>query len=99
MTPRRWLVLIACVFLVAVAVTLYTLPELIRRVAVARIHALTERPTAIERVGVNLLTGRFSVYGFKLMERDGDRPFADFQTLHGRIHLRPCSLGISGCAS
>jgi Domain of Unknown Function (DUF748) len=93
MTARRWLVLILCVFLVAVAVTLYALPELIRRVAVARIHALTERPTAIERVGVNLLTGRFTVYGFKLMEREGDRPFADFQTLHGRIHLPSLLVG------
>ncbi|HET9833846.1 MAG TPA: DUF748 domain-containing protein, partial [Vicinamibacterales bacterium] len=93
MTARRWLVLLACVFLVAAAVTLYALPELIRRIAVARIHALTERPTAIERVGVNLLTGRFTVYGFKLMEREGDRPFADFRTLDGRIHLPSLLVG------
>ena len=46
----RWLVLIFGVLLVAVVGTSYALPELVRRGAVARIQASTNRPSYICQV-------------------------------------------------
>jgi hypothetical protein len=43
MSARRWLALVLGLLVSSVAVTLYLLPELIRHVAIARIHALTQR--------------------------------------------------------
>jgi hypothetical protein len=41
LSARRWLLLISCVVLVGIAFTLFALPEVVRRVAIARINALT----------------------------------------------------------
>jgi Domain of Unknown Function (DUF748) len=90
---RRWLFLVAAVLLVVVAVSLYWLPEIVRRVAIARVHALTGRPVAIERVDVSLLRGRFTVHGFRLMEPDGQTPLADFQRLDLRVNLPSFLIG------
>jgi Domain of Unknown Function (DUF748) len=90
---RRWLALIFGLVVVAGAVTLYSLPAIIRQVAIARIHALTERPVSIEAVEFNLLTGRLAVRGFRLAERDGTTPFADFERLDVRLHLPSLLLG------
>jgi hypothetical protein len=87
MSGRRWLVLIVCIVLVGDTVILYWLPELVRQVAVARIHALTGRPVSIGAVQLNLLTGRFTIREFRLAERDGTGPFADFAQLDVRVHL------------
>ena len=81
MRTGRWLLLVVVVFLVAVAAVVYTLPEIVRRVAIARVHALTGRPVAIDRVDVALLRGRVTVHGFRITEPDGRTPFADFQKL------------------
>ena len=72
MNGRRWLAFILGLLVVAGGVALYLLPELVRRTAIARIGALTERPAAIDRVEVNVFTGRVGIYGFRLTERDGE---------------------------
>jgi hypothetical protein len=87
MSGRRWLALILGVVVIAVAATLYWLPELVRHVATSRIHALTQRPVVIDRVDLNIVTGRFTVRGFRLAERDGHTPFAHFERLDVRVHL------------
>ncbi|HZA41113.1 MAG TPA: DUF748 domain-containing protein [Actinomycetota bacterium] len=87
MSRRGWLVLIVCIVLVGGAATWYWLPELIRQVAVARIHAMTGRPVSIEAVRLNLLTGRFTIRDFRLAEREGTAPFADFAQLDIRVYL------------
>src|SRR5918996_3997433 len=87
MRLRRWLLLAAAIVVVAVAVGLYALPEIVRRAAIARVHALTGRPPTIEKVDVALLRGRFTVHGFRLPEADGQTPFADFERLDLRLHL------------
>jgi hypothetical protein len=84
---RRWLVLIVGVSLVAVAATVYALPEVVRRVAVARLQGITHRPVRIDRVNLNLLTGWLSVSGFHLAERGGETAFADFERLDVHLHL------------
>jgi hypothetical protein len=84
---RRWLGVSLGVLVLALAVTPLVLPSLVRHVAIARIHALTQRPVAIDRVELALLSGRATVHGFRLAERDGQAPFADFERLDLRLHL------------
>jgi hypothetical protein len=87
MTARRWFILILAVVLVAGAVTLYALPGIVRRVAVARVEAMTGRPAAIDAVDLDLFRGRFTVRGFRLAERDGTTPFADIARIDAHLHL------------
>lgn len=93
MSARRWLASIVGVVLIAAATTPYVLPELARRIAIAKIQTLTQRPVSIDRVDLNLLTGRGAVHGFRLAERDGRTPFADFRRLDFRLHLPSLVLG------
>lgn len=102
-TRRRWIALpLAVVVVVLVGlVAAARLPELVRRIAVARIHAMTERPVEIARVDVSLLRGRVSVHGVRLAERDG-RPFAAIERIDlalrlpsllvGHVHLRELAI-------
>ena len=89
----RWLALLLGLILIGGAALLYALPEIVRWVAVARIHAATDRPVSIEAVELNLLTGRVAVRGFRLAERDHPAPFADVDRLEARLHLPSLLLG------
>ena len=93
MSTRRWLALIVGVLVIGVVVGLYFLPELARQVAIVRIRAMTERSASIDRVDLNIFTGRVTVHGFRLAERDGQTPFADFKRLDLRLHLPSLLLG------
>jgi hypothetical protein len=93
MSARRWLPLALGVLVSTVAITLYLLPELIRHVAIARIHALTQRSVSIDHVDLNPFTGRLTVQGFRLAERDGHTPFADFKRLDLRLRLSSLLFG------
>jgi hypothetical protein len=92
MRPRGWLTLAVGLLLVG-AVTLYFLPQIVRAVAVARIHALTGRPVSIAAVELGLLAGRFTVHGFRLGERDEATAFVDFARLDGRLHWPALLIG------
>src|SRR5438093_1511983 len=93
MTTRRWVVLIVGIVLIGGAVALYWLPQIVRHVAVARIHALTQRPVSIDAVELNLFTGRLAVRGVRLAERYGSTPFASLQRLDVRLHLPSLLIG------
>jgi uncharacterized protein involved in outer membrane biogenesis len=93
MNRRRWLAVVVGVVLLGGAVAVYRLPELVRRVAISRIHATTQRPVEIERVELNLFTGRASIHGFRLADRDGRTPFADFGRFHVRVGVLPLLVG------
>ena len=93
MRARRRLALLLGLVLIGGAATVYSLPQIVRRVAVARIHAVTGRPVSIEAVELNPLTGRLSVRGFRLAERAQPAPFADFDRLEARLHLPSLLLG------
>jgi Domain of Unknown Function (DUF748) len=93
MRVRGWLTLVVVLLLAGVAVTVYFLPEIVRSVAVARIHALTGRPVSIAAVELALLSGRFTVRGFRLGERDAPAPLAEFDRLDGRVHLPSLLVG------
>ena len=87
MRALRWLVLALGLPVVAGAVTLYWVPQIVRRVAIARIEAATSRPVNIDSVDVSLPRGRISVRGLRLTERDGTTPFAEVERLDLRLHL------------
>ena len=77
-------------------VTWYGSPELVRRLVVARVHALTERPVSIEGVGLNIFTGRLTLRGFRLGERDGSAQgdaFVAFERLEARVSVPSLLLG------
>ena len=96
MKSRRSLIVISGVLLlllVGVAATLYALPTLTRRVAVARLHAITKRPVTIDRVDVKLLSGRITIHGLRVAEPDGGTPFADCELLDARLNLLSLARG------
>src|SRR5215468_2870318 len=93
MRSHRWLVVISGVLLIAVAATLYALPTIARHVAIARLHAITKRPVAIDRVEVRLLTGRLTIHGLRVAEPDGGAPFAELERLDARLHLPSLARG------
>lgn len=84
---RAWRLLIAVVSLAAITATWLALPELVRRVAISRIQALTHRQVTIDRVDLHLSSGRLAVRGLRIAERGADVPFADFERLDVRLHL------------
>src|SRR5207245_4359070 len=86
---RPALIVISVVLLlgVVVAATLYALPTIARHVAISQLQAITKRPVSIDRVDVQLLSGRFAIHGLHVAERGGGAPFADFERLEARLNL------------
>ena len=69
---RRWrtpLIIVAILAVLAMGALVWSLPEIVRRVAVGRIPELTGRQVAIEDVDLNLFTGSVALKGFRLAER------------------------------
>ena len=83
---RRLLLVLAVLVVVMVAGITYGLAPLVRWIAVAQIHALTERPTAIDSIAVNLFTGRVSVRGVQVTERDGYLDGSDFEVEMAKLY-------------
>jgi Domain of Unknown Function (DUF748) len=90
---RRVALATFALLVVLIAGALYALPEILRHVAVARIHSMTGRPVAIDAVELNIFRGRLAARGFRLAERDGQTPFVDFARLEVRVHLLPLLRG------
>ena len=86
MSGRRWIALFVALTLIGGGVAWYALPSIVRHVAIARVHAMTGRPTAIDQVDVELLRGRVMVRGVRLTERDG-APFAEVGGIDLRLSL------------
>jgi hypothetical protein len=87
MSRRRSAAAIGAVVAIAIAVAIWWLPEIVRHAAVARIQGMTGRATTIDGVDLNVLSGRFSVRGVHLAERDGTSTFARIERIDGRLHL------------
>ena len=103
MTWRRGVGLAALATLIGLAaVALWSLPEVARREAAARLLAATGRPVSIEDVDLNLFTGRVAFKGFRIGERETSDTFLEFERLDARVaplalafrhlHLREISL-------
>src|SRR5688572_1000436 len=88
MNTRRWIAVgILIHALGGGAVTLYALPSIARRMAVARIEAATGRPATIDDVDLALLSGRATIHGVRIAERDGTTPFVEFPRIDLRLSL------------
>src|SRR3989454_10984314 len=86
---RRALIVISSVLLVMVviAAALYALPTIARHVAISQLQAITKRPVSIDRVDIQLLSGRFAIHGLHVAEPGGGAPFADCERLEARLNL------------
>src|SRR3989442_4289856 len=85
---RRSLIVISGVLLLVVVggAMLYALPTVARHVAISQLRAITKRPVSIDRVDVQLLSGRFAIHGLHVAEPDG-APLADFERLEARLNV------------
>jgi hypothetical protein len=104
---RRLTVVLAASLAVLIlgGVALFILPEVVRRVAVAKIPELTGRAASIGRVELNLFTGRFAITNFSMARRPGQgrEAFVQFERLAGRLaagslfrsEIRLVELGLS----
>jgi hypothetical protein len=88
----RWAWLGAAL-VVAVAIGLAVLPEVVRRVAVSQIRAATGREVAIGDVDLNVFTGTLAVKTFRLADRGRPEPFVQFERLRVRLRLLPLLSG------
>ena len=92
MIRRRtiWLAaLAAAVALVVLGTAMVVmLPDIVRRVAVWRLEALTQRRVSIERVDVNVFTGDVAVHGVEIADRDEPIALARIELVKGRVHRR-----------
>jgi Domain of Unknown Function (DUF748) len=88
---RRWvlgtLLVLVVILLIAGTLAVVTLPGILRQVAIWRLEVLTNRPVTIEALDLSLRSGRFSVRGFRVNDRDGGL-LARFDSLEGRFHRR-----------
>lgn len=89
MTRRRvvWITLALLVVLAAgLAVGVVALlPRYARQLAVRSLQSLTGRPVTLQALDVSLATGRFSVRGLRIADRDGGL-LAELDRLDGRFH-------------
>lgn len=81
------LVAVAAAGVLASAVGLWALPEIVRRVALDQIPKVTGRAASIEDVDLNLFTGRVAIKRFRLAERDGPEAFVEMDRLDLGISL------------
>jgi len=90
MKPSRWIALVVLVVLIAGGGALVALPRIARHVAVARLEAITHRHVRIDRVELNLLTGRVAVVGLHVSDRAPGSTLADWERLD--LRFSPLSL-------
>jgi len=87
---RRWrtlLLVVATLLVVVGGAFLWALPEIVRRVVVARIPELTGRPVSIEDIDLNLFSGNVALKGFRMAEREGPQAFIKFDRLDAQLFL------------
>ncbi len=92
MIRRRTIWLAALVAIVALAglgaAMVVMLPDIVRRAAVWRLEALTQRRVSIERVELNVFTGDVAVHGLRIADRDEPGDLARAELIKARVHRR-----------
>lgn len=84
---RIALAVTAAVMLLLVVGGVLALPVVVRHVAVAELSARTGRAVALDRVELSLLTGRVTLRGFRLAQRDSTEPAVQIERLDLRVAL------------
>ena len=83
--PRTIVVAVVLLLVLGVAALLAALPTIVRSMAVDRIAKLTGRGTTLERVEINLFTGRVALRGFRLAQRASSDPALELSGLEVRV--------------
>ena len=83
----RWLVGAFVISGALVALAIPALPHIVRIVAANRIQAATGRAASIDAVALELRSGRVSIQGLKLFDRDGS-PLGSIERFEARVRLR-----------
>ena len=86
-TRRRVLGLLGLVIVSLLAVTIVSLPHVLRRVVVWRLQTTMGRPVTLARLDVSLLTGRLGLHQLRIVDRD-QQPLATLERLEARLSLR-----------
>jgi hypothetical protein len=89
-SQRAWICFAGAIVVLAAIAAVFLWPVIARRIVIAHVEAMTQRPARIDAVEMNPFTGRLAVRGFRLSERDGRTLFTDFDRLEVRV--RPLAL-------
>src|ERR1051325_11546273 len=85
--PRTIAVTAVVVLLLGLIGLLVALPTIARRTAVDRLTRLTGRTVALERVRLNLFTGRIALEKFRLAQRNSADPAVEVEGLELRVSV------------
>lgn len=92
MIRRRTIWLAALVAIVALGVLgaamVVMLPDVVRRAAVWRLEALTDRRVTIDRVELNVFTGDVVIQGVEIADREEPVALARVELIKARVHRR-----------
>lgn len=95
--PRslRCLILAACVSIICFLFIMLVLPEIVKKVAAARLSKFLHRTTTIQAISFNPASLTLDIRGFVMRERDSDKVFVSFDLL--RIDAEILSVFKRGC--
>jgi outer membrane protein OmpA-like peptidoglycan-associated protein len=93
MRRARWWIIGGAVLAAVVAIALIALPPVARRVVVSQLRDMTGRDVTIRELRVNVFTGRLSLSGFRMGDREGPLPLAEFERLDVRFRIWPLLRG------
>src|SRR5438552_7462840 len=86
-SSRRIALFVVAALVVLSAVVVVALPTIVRRVLIWQIGAQTGRTVTIERVGMRLAPGRFTLRNLQVIDRDGG-PLAAIDRIDVRFRSR-----------
>jgi uncharacterized protein involved in outer membrane biogenesis len=88
MPRRRTIAIVAGALVVVLAVAVVVgLPPLVRKLAVDQIAKTTGRATSLDRVEINLFTGRVALHGFRLAQKGSNDPALELEGVEVRMAL------------
>jgi hypothetical protein len=90
MTRRRkkWLIITGAALAVFI-IFIWTLPEIVRSIALKQIAATTHRGVAIEDIDINLFTRRIAIKNFRLADRTRPDALVQFKELSTKFFYTP----------
>src|ERR1041385_2966266 len=90
MTRRRkkWLIISGAALAVFI-IFIWTLPEIVRSIALKQIAAATHRAVAIEDIDINLFTRRIAIKNFRLADRTRPDALVQFKELSTKFYYTP----------
>ncbi|MFZ5759388.1 MAG: DUF748 domain-containing protein [Thermodesulfobacteriota bacterium] len=87
---QRWCIIASVVFLLYTLFGFFLLPVLVRSQLAKQLTVATDRLAAVEKVTFNPYTLEIVIVGFRVQERDSDRPFVSFDRL--QVNIQAMSL-------